>query len=59
MADEIRTEAQQGKDAEEAAAYRASRAAQLDHLFRQAGDSPEIRLIYQAVLAFHLTRGPA
>lgn len=59
MTDEIRTESPDGNDDPAIAAYRASRVEQLDHLFRHAGDSPEIRLIYQAVLAFHMTRRPS
>lgn len=31
----------------------------LNHLFRKAGDAPEMRLIYQAVLKFHQNNTPA
>jgi len=35
-------------------AHRAKLVGQLDHLFRQAGEAPETRLIYQAVLDFRM-----
>lgn len=51
---ELSVEFERQEDPAEREAHRARLVAQLDHLFRQAGEAPETRLIYQAVVDFRM-----
>ncbi|KXB28971.1 hypothetical protein AT959_19290 [Dechloromonas denitrificans] len=51
---EISVEHDVEEDPAAQAAYRAKLAAQLDHIFRKAGDGDETRALYQAVLDYRM-----
>lgn len=54
--DEGKQETAAGADSAEPDAYRARLVAQLDRRFRNAGEGPETRLIYQVVLDFQMAQ---
>lgn len=51
---ELRVEYEAAEDPAEREAYRAQLVAQLDRMFRLAGEGEETRLLYDAVLAFRM-----
>lgn len=51
---EVVVEREVEEDPAAQAAYRAKLTAQLDHLFRKAGDADETRALYQAVLDYRM-----
>lgn len=51
---EVAVEREVEEDPAAQAAYRAKLTAQLDHLFRKAGDADETRTLYQAVLDYRM-----
>lgn len=51
---ELSVEVEVEEDPAEREASQAKLVAQLDHRFRLAGEAPETRLIYQAVLDYHM-----
>lgn len=51
---EVSVEREVEEDPAAQAAYRAKLTAQLDHVFRKAGDGEETRALYQAVLDYRM-----
>jgi len=51
---EVSVEREVEEDPATQAAYRAKLTAQLDHVFRKAGDGDETRALYQAVLDYRM-----